>query len=271
MLENIYEIENLKCSYDGKKLVLHIEHLNIPKGKIVFFVGKSGIGKSTILETLGFMNNTIVDVSRFVYNGNDVRRAWNWKDKVLSGFRNREFSFVFQQNNLMPNFSAYENVMITAMIQGMPYEEARQATEKILRDRDGLDLPVEDRPISSYSGGQRQRLAFARAILPNFSVLFGDEPTGNLDARSANDLMRVLLEIVRKKQSTAIIVSHDIQLAVEYSDMIVHIQEKKRETGNGFYGVINDKCIYSKQNGNWFFLNEKIESEKLCKKLKEEL
>ena len=168
----------------------------------------------------------------------------------------------------MPNFSAYENVMITAMIQGVPYSKARLETEELFKR---LDLPVDDRPISSYSGGQRQRLAFARAILPNFSVLFGDEPTGNLDARSANDLMRVLLEIVKEKESTAVIVSHDMQLAVDYSDMIVQIQKKDRYDGAGFYGVINERSIYRKVNGEWFSQKEKIDGEKLCDILKKDL
>lgn len=268
-MENIYEIENLKCSYDKKKVVLHIEQLNIPRGKIVFVVGKSGSGKSTILETLGFMSDTIQEVSRFVYNGNDMRWVWNWSDEVFSDFRNTDFSFIFQQNNLMHNFSAYENVMITAMNQGMTREEAREKTDSFFKSK---NLPiVENSSVSSYSGGQRQWIAFARAIIPNFLVLFGDEPTGNLDFKSANELMEELSSIVRYKHSTAIIVSHDIDLAVNHSDMIVQIKSIKREDGDGFYGLINNGCIYNKVNGKWFAQNESVDSKYLCRKIKENL
>ena len=194
-MDLLFDIENMKCSYkkDGAQLtdvVLEIENLKIPQGKVVFFVGPSGIGKSTILETLGFMNQTVASVDKFEYAGRDVRNIWNWDDEKVSAFRNKEFSFIFQQCNLMQNFTAYENVMATALIQGVTKETARRETNKVLKM---MDLPFnEDRPIYQYSGGQQQRLAFARAILPQFKVLFGDEPTGNLDVKSAENLMRVL-------------------------------------------------------------------------------
>ena len=269
-MENIFEIQNLKCSYKktGKvspsDLVLEIDSLQIPKGKVVFFVGPSGVGKSTILETLGFMNKTIVSVDTFNYCGQDVKSVWEWDDNKISGFRNSEFSFVFQQCNLMDNFTAYENVMITALLQGKTELEARKQTKEVLKK---MKLPYDvDRPIYEYSGGQQQRMAFARAVLPDFIVLFGDEPTGNLDAHSANNLMKILSEEVYHRGATAIIVSHDMQLAVDYADMIVMIRKEEREDGT-CYGVIDEKSICIKSEGKWNYESEMLNNNDLKTKL----
>lgn len=274
MNRNIFEISELICSYyrDLNQPVLHIVNLTIPRGKIVFFVGPSGIGKSTILETLGLMNNTIASVEKFEYDGMDLSVAWKWNDSRLSDFRKSEYSFIFQENNLMPNFSAYENVMITAMFQGMSKYVASQSAEIIIDEimKEDTRWPAKEeiakRPISSFSGGQRQRLAFARAILPNFSVLFGDEPTGNLDSGSAERLMDILTAKVRDKHSTAIIVSHDLKLACEYADMIVKI----RKSDNGEFGIIDDaSCYYRGVLGDWNWDNSKLSVEDLLTKLKD--
>ena len=244
MQDVIYHIEDLDCSYNGDKTVLHIDNLNVPYGKVVFFVGPSGIGKSTILETLGFMTKTIKHVGKFEYKGMDVSNLWSCNDNKLSSFRMKEFSFVFQQNNLMPNFTAYENIMTPALFQGMDFDKARKETKRILGI---IDLPTEDRVVSEYSGGQRQRLALARAILPNFSVLFADEPTGNLDSANADNLMKLIVNSVKEKTSNAIIVSHDINLSIKYADIIVLL--KRDDTKD--CGMIDDSCAYEKENGGW--------------------
>ena len=263
MANNIFEIENLKCAYaDGGNVVLEIERLQIPEGRIVFFVGPSGIGKSTILETLGFMNNTIASVGKFEYCGADVSKAWSWPDERISNFRNSDFSFIFQENNLMPNFSAYENIMTTALFQGEAIVAASQSTRKVLEQ---LNLPTNDRPISQYSGGQRQRLAFARAILPNFKVLFGDEPTGNLDAKSADNLMKVMADIIHQRQATAVIVSHDMHLATEYADIIVEIN--RRGEGNQSFGYIDSQSIFNRENDEWLWIDKKFSKAELQQKL----
>ncbi len=257
MEKDIFVIENLKCAYSKndslEKRVLDIEYLHIPKGKMVFFVGPSGIGKSTILEILGFMNDTIVSVDKFHYKGQDVSKAWQeWNDDQISDFRNKQFSFIFQDNNLMPNFTAYENVMITAMFQGKDRTTSMKETQDILQL---LDVPyLEDRSIHHYSGGQRQRLAFARAILPDFEVLFGDEPTGNLDKGSAENVTRILQNKVHERNVTAIIVSHDMRLAEKYADMIVQIQRKERNIDGtiDYYGCINENGIFYKDANGWY-------------------
>ncbi len=277
-MEYIFDIKDMKCSYKKtgalqSDIVLEIDNLKIPQGKVVFFVGPSGIGKSTILETLGFMNKTVSSVSKFDYIGKDVSNIWNWEDEKISAFRNKEFSFIFQQCNLMQNFTAYENVMATALIQGTSREEARKLANKVLKL---MDLPSnEDRPIYQYSGGQQQRLAFARAILPQFKVLFGDEPTGNLDVKSAENLMTVLIDAIKARQASAIIVSHDMHLAVNYADMIVQIQRVSRESEQigveHYYGLINDASIYENDGTQWSHCGKVFTNDALYAKLMEEI
>ena len=276
MEDAIFEIENLKCAYNKRPelehRVLDIEHLRIPKGEMVFFVGPSGIGKSTILEVLGLMNDTVVSVDRFTYDGRDISKVWtNWSDDEISEFRNTEFSFIFQDNNLMPNFTAYENVMITAMFQGKGKKEAYVETKQILKD---LNVPYEhDRSIRHYSGGQRQRLSFARAILPDFNVLFGDEPTGNLDKGSAENVTRILQAKVHERNVTAIIVSHDMRLAEKYADMIVQIQRKERvvDGRSDYYGCINANGIFHKDECGWYDQNRRYSDVEFLKKLEDAL
>lgn len=273
MEDIIYTIRNMYCSYDKNKsksdAVLHVKELDIPRGKVIFFVGPSGVGKSTILETLGLMNNTLAYAEVFDYAGRDLRNAWNWKDKEKSAFRNKEFSFIFQQNNLMPNFSAHDNIITASLFQGESEFLARKRTIDILKK---LDLPIEDRPISQYSGGQKQRIAFARAVLPTFSVFFGDEPTGNLDCKSAERLMKLMVEAIHERNSTAIIVSHDIPLAVKYADEIVQIVKIPHPLNpNDFIGFIDNSCAYIRKNEKWHNSMSTLDEEEIRVKLIEAL
>lgn len=265
-MEKLFEIQNLRCSYDKhyregqSKVVLEIEHLAIPRGKKIFIVGESGIGKSTILETLGMMNNTIVpgDPTTFDFYESadkalDLKGMWKKRDKVLSDFRLKHYSFIFQSTNLMRNFTAFENIAFTRMLQGFSKFSCFQRTKKVLADL-GLDHIDEKRMAQELSGGQQQRLAFARAILPNFTVLFGDEPTGNLDAENAVRVMEILTNKLSEHEgASAIIVSHDMHLAVTFADVIVKIRKcfrpKEHEEDEDIsYGICNDTCIYYRKN-----------------------
>ena len=237
-MEKLFEIERLRCSYDKhyregqSRVVLEIGHLVIPRGKKIFIVGESGIGKSTILETLGMMNNTIVpdDPTRFVFYESDgkeidLKGLWNKRDRILSDFRLKNYSFIFQSTNLMKNFTAFENIAFTRMLQGFTQFSSFQRTKKVLEDL-GLEHVDEKRMAQELSGGQQQRLAFARAILPDFTVLFGDEPTGNLDAENAVKVMEILnRKLVEHEGASAIIVSHDMHLAVTFADVIIKIRK----------------------------------------------
>jgi len=258
----LFEIENLRCSYDKEyregvsKVVLEIENLTIPKGKKVFIVGESGIGKSTILETLGMMNNTIVpnESTKFVFYADDDNRVdlvklWSRGDKELSQFRLKHFNFIFQSTNLMRNFTAYENISLTRMLQGYSQESSFARAKQVLADL-GLEYISEERMTQELSGGQQQRLAFARAIIPDFTVLFGDEPTGNLDSDNAKKAMEILSnKLTELNESSAVIVSHDMHLAATFADIVIKINkvERSRVDGNDevvYYGLINDDSIF---------------------------
>lgn len=269
-MSKLFEIANLRCSYDKNyqegvsKVILEIHDLVIPKGKKVFIVGESGIGKSTILETLGMMNNTIVadkDTKFLFYETDDkpVDMATMWKhdDSELSAFRLRHFSFIFQSTNLMRNFTAYENIAIIRMLQGYTREQSFERTSTILQEL-GLEHINEERLTHELSGGQQQRLAFARALLPDFTVLFGDEPTGNLDSDNAVKAMELLSnKLSVLNNSSAIIVSHDMHLATTFADVIIKIRKESRPVASvkdevSYYGVIDRNSIFTAdENGVW--------------------
>ncbi|MBQ8838319.1 MAG: ATP-binding cassette domain-containing protein [Bacteroidales bacterium] len=271
-MKKLFEIKNLRCSYDKhyhegeSKVVLEIRDLVLPKGRKIFIVGESGIGKSTILEVLGLMNNTIVSqessVFRFYENDNeavDLLELWDKdNDDDLSAFRLKHFNFIFQSTNLMRNFTAYENIALTRMLQGYSQEEAFRKASLVLNDL-GLGHIAEDRMAQELSGGQQQRLAFARAILPDFTVLFGDEPTGNLDSDNASKAMELLSGKLNELEgSSAIIVSHDMHLAATFADMIIKIRKEEDKDHHvkdevTYYGVIDSSCVFlpSSDKKNW--------------------
>ena len=262
-MDKLFEIEKLSCSYDKpyihgvSKVVLEIRRLVLPRGRKIFIVGESGIGKSTILEVLGMMNNTIVpaEASRFIFYGNDgtpcdLIALWNTNsDRELSEFRLRHFNFIFQSTNLMRNFTAYENIAITRMVQGYSRSEAFEKTADALEDL-GLGMVDRNRLAQELSGGQQQRLAFARALIPDFSVLFGDEPTGNLDAENAMNAMELLSrKLSGERGSSAIIVTHDMHLATSFADMIIKVRKQFRSKRNAHgeieaYGLVDESSVF---------------------------
>lgn len=272
----LFEVKDLKCSYDpdyreGKsKVVLEIHSLEIPRNKIVFIVGESGIGKSTILETLGMMSRTIAPIEGTVLNfyesdGRCVSLADLWKghnEKELSKFRLKNYSFIFQNTNLMRNFTAYENIAFTRMLQGYSMFQCFQRTKKILSDL-GLEHVGPDRMAHELSGGQQQRIAFARAILPDFTVLFGDEPTGNLDGENAVRVMEILSnKLAELENASAVIVSHDMHLANLFADIVIKIRKEYR-TGHGdeqeAYGLIDKQSVFIPNSERTMWSNGSVE------------
>ncbi|GLR16664.1 ABC transporter ATP-binding protein [Portibacter lacus] len=250
----IYDISNLECQYIPGTTVLRIPELQIPKGKLVFVLGVSGIGKSTFIETLGLMNKTIhvtPETSIKFNNGNEleeIKNIWSRDNKALSKFRNDHFSFIFQNTNLMPNFSAGENMCISMLIEGKELAEVKEKVLEVM-EKLNLDPDLYDRKIQELSGGQRQRLAFVRAIIAGFNVLFGDEPTGNLDRDTGHKLMRTLKENLAEFNRTGIIVSHDIDLALSFADIILLLSKKGE--GDNVHGTFDSQYYLIKEDGEW--------------------
>ena len=275
----LFEIKDIKCQYDkNKPPVLIIEQLDINHGDIVFFVGASGTGKSTILETLGLMNLTIQDKSHgsFSFNLNNYQnenflKIWNKGDTYLSKIRKNHFSFIFQNTNLFSTLTPFENTLLTSLLQKDTTEiEAAQRSRSLIQDKVFYDKKewrtiLNKKKIFDISGGQRQRLSFVRAIAAKYDVLFADEPTGNLDVKNARNVMRVLMnDISEKKNATLIIVSHDINLSVEFANKIVFIDRIQGENDHT-YGYINNKNIYQKnqQTEKWHTLEKEIKTRTL--------
>jgi len=268
--KKLFSIKNLKCSYNKKNIVLNVDNLDLYAGELIFLIGESGSGKSTFLETVGLMNNTLYsgeitffpDKKDSIYEEVQFHKLWlNNKQNEISEIRKDHFSFIFQYTNLMENFTAYENVCMSRMIQdGEGLNETQTLARKKMREVKLPETEVSQKTLAAnLSGGQRQRIAFVRALISDFLVLFCDEPTGNLDEENAKELMSVLKSNIEEKQnSSAIIVSHDIDLALKYADRIIVI------TKNNGIGVIDNANIFEKKD--WLKLNKK-ELEKYKDKL----
>lgn len=253
---NVFEIQNVACQYRSNyRPVLEIDHLQIEKGKVYFIVGSSGVGKSTILETLGIMNNTIKikdgGFINFLADNQTIglSELWSKSERTLAKFRSDYLSFIFQSTNLFNNLSAYQNACITQILKGHTSEEAELKARQLLSKlfpKEFVKEIVEGKKVVEMSGGQRQRLAFARALGSDYEVLLADEPTGNLDHHNANKLITILKNIVNRDKRTAIIVSHDIELSVNYGDRIVLISKKVEKVGKQEYkyGLIDESAVY---------------------------
>jgi ABC-type lipoprotein export system ATPase subunit len=246
MSQVIYDLKNVVCSYDRINPVLKISHLEIMGGQLVVMVGKSGAGKSTILETLGLMNNTIIE-GEIIFKPRidkhfNLSELWT-EEMLLSEVRNSHMSFIFQNTNLMHNFTAYENACIPQLIQGENMERAVLKVEKAM-EQVGLKEVKKDAHVTELSGGQRQRLAFVRAITPEFTVLFGDEPTGNLDENNSVELMKVVKRSLGENNKTSVIVSHNIELSLAFADQIIMMVK------DGGYGEITEENIFRSTNTN---------------------
>lgn len=176
------------------------------KSEVISIMGASGAGKSTLLQILGTLSTP--DRGTLEIDGVDVLRLGQ---KALAEFRNRKIGFVFQFHHLLPEFTSLENVMIPALIAGRTEKDARESSEALLDDL-GLGQRLSHKP-SELSGGEQQRVAIARALVNNPSVLFADEPSGNLDSRTKEDLHRLFFRLRDKYGQTVVIVTHDRSLA----------------------------------------------------------
>ncbi|MDR2810982.1 MAG: ABC transporter ATP-binding protein [Tannerellaceae bacterium] len=191
--------------------------LRIEKTEIVAIVGPSGAGKSTLLQILGTLDSA--DSGRLTVNGVDVRSL---SDKELAAFRNRNIGFVFQFHQLLPEFTALENVMIPALIGKEKLQTAEKKAKELL---DFLQLAerLNHKP-AELSGGEKQRVAVARALINNPAVILADEPSGSLDSRNKEELHSLFFELRDKMRQTFVIVTHDEHLA-RHTDRVIHLRD----------------------------------------------
>jgi lipoprotein-releasing system ATP-binding protein len=199
------EARNIFKAY-GQLPVLKGIDLTISRGEVVAIVGASGAGKSTLLHIIGTLDRP--DLGEVLVNNENV---FGKNAKALAAFRNKNIGFVFQFHNLLPEFSALENVMIPRLIAGTQESEARERARELLALL-GLSNREHHKP-SELSGGEQQRAAVARALVNNPAMIMADEPSGNLDSHNARDLHRLFFDLRDKLDQAFIIVTHNEELA----------------------------------------------------------
>lgn len=203
----------------GELQVLKGIDLVINEGEIVSIVGPSGAGKTTLLQIMGTLDKA--DTGTVILNGTDVGAL---KEKELSAFRNRQIGFVFQFHQLLPEFTALENVMMPALIGGVSFSVAQKKAKEML-ELLGLSDRSEHKP-SELSGGEKQRVAVARALINEPAVILADEPSGSLDSRNKEELHQLFFYLREKLGQTFVIVTHDEGLA-QLTDRTIHLVDGK--------------------------------------------
>jgi len=209
---------NIQKRY-GQLEVLKGVDINIKKGEIVSIVGSSGAGKSTLLHILGTLDKA--GTGEISLNNQRIDKLTG---KKLAAFRNNEIGFVFQFHHLLPEFTALENVCIPGWIAGRKKKDVKARGEELLGIL-GLSGRLENKP-QQLSGGEQQRVAVARALINNPSIVMADEPTGNLDSANAKDLHQLFIDLRKQFNQTFLIVTHNEELA-QMSDRIVHMKDGK--------------------------------------------
>ncbi|MBP8791370.1 MAG: ABC transporter ATP-binding protein [Breznakibacter sp.] len=230
MNNNVIEIKKITKFYQvGTQVVKALQGVDIAisKGEYVAIMGPSGSGKSTLMNIIGALDTPTG--GQYVLNGTDVSRM---SDDNLAEIRNKEIGFVFQTFNLLPRYTALENVMLPLIYSGVPKTRRIELAQEAL-----LNVSLSDRVThkpNELSGGQRQRVAVARALINKPSIILADEPTGNLDSKTSADIMRLFGEI-HAKGNTIILVTHEEDIA-RYAHRIVRLRDGHIESD-----AINDK------------------------------
>jgi lipoprotein-releasing system ATP-binding protein len=199
------ELNNINKSF-GNLQVLKDINLQIGKGEIVSIVGPSGAGKTTLLQIMGTLDKP--DSGSVKYNGIDIT---SYKEKELSDFRNRHIGFVFQFHQLLPEFTAEENIMIPALIAGANDIDARARAIELMEMLDIADRATH-KP-SEMSGGEKQRIAVARALINRPDVILADEPSGSLDSKNRDELYKLFFNLRESLNQTFVIITHDESLS----------------------------------------------------------
>ena len=208
------EIQGITKSFGDLQVLKGID-LIIYKGEVVSVVGPSGAGKTTLLQIMGTLDKA--DSGSVVINGIEVGRL---KEKELAAFRNKQIGFVFQFHQLLPEFTALENVMIPALIGGMSPDKAMKKAKETLAFL-GLAERASHKP-AELSGGEKQRVAVARALINDPAVIFADEPSGSLDSKNKEELHQLFFDLRDKLGQTFVIVTHDEDLA-QLTDRTIHM------------------------------------------------
>lgn len=201
----------------GDLEVLKGINLEIQKGEVVSIVGPSGAGKTTLLQIMGLLDNP--NSGKVIIDGQDVTR---FKQKQLAKVRNTQIGFVFQFHQLLPEFTALENVMIPAMIAGKKRSDARKKAQELLAFM-GLADRADHKP-KQMSGGENQRVAVARALINDPKIVLADEPSGSLDSQNKAELHKLFFDLREKFGQTFIIVTHDEELA-SLTDRTIHMKD----------------------------------------------
>ena len=213
---HLIEIQNIHKSF-GDLEVLKGINMSVDKGEIVSIIGKSGAGKSTLLQIIGTLDNP--DKGKVIIDGIDVSSL---NDKKLADFRNHHIGFIFQFHQLLPEFTALENVMIPGMIASEKKEVIQSRAKQLLTDL-GLSERMDHKP-NQLSGGEKQRVAAARAMMMQPTIILADEPSGSLDEQNKQELHKLLLQMRKQFGMTILIVTHDHALSA-ISDRILEIKD----------------------------------------------
>ena len=208
------EVKNIRKSFGSLEVLKGVD-LTVEKGEIVSIIGKSGAGKTTLLQIIGTLDKP--DSGSVVIDGIDV---FALKEQELADFRNRHIGFIFQFHQLLPEFTTLENVMMPALIARIGEKEAEQRAVQLLTEL-GMAERLTHKP-NQLSGGEKQRVAAARAMMMSPDVILADEPSGSLDESNKKELHKLLLQMREQYGQTIIIVTHDKELA-EISDRVIEI------------------------------------------------
>ena len=212
------QVRNIRKSFGSLEVLKGID-LEIERGKVVSIVGASGAGKTTLLQIMGTLDKA--DSGSVIIDGVDVMKL---SDAKRSAFRNKHMGFVFQFHQLLPEFTALENVMMPALIGGTSRSEAKKRAEELLAFM-GLSERASHKP-NELSGGEKQRVAVARALVNKPDVVFADEPSGSLDTQNKQELHRLFFDLRDQMGQTFVIVTHDEQLA-DLADCKICMQDGK--------------------------------------------